>query len=219
MAQAAPADSTPISQSFDSTTDRSNLDDGPASTAWADSLGPRAWTARDQVPLSEAPSFPDGPSQVPAAHELASVTQPRHDIARPGDPAWSGVGRPILQTLTVQRTPIHQSRSELTLAPVGPGVVSAVQRAMALQEESAAASNAGSTMVEPAVVQRDSSSSAATAAASPPETVTQAAATPASDSEKDMDLLAGKLYDRIRGRLKTELLIDRERAGLLTDWR
>jgi hypothetical protein len=34
-----------------------------------------------------------------------------------------------------------------------------------------------------------------------------------------MDLLAGKLYDRIRGRLKTELLIDRERAGLLTDWR
>jgi len=34
-----------------------------------------------------------------------------------------------------------------------------------------------------------------------------------------MDELAGKLYDRIRTRLKTELLIDRERAGFLTDLR
>jgi hypothetical protein len=34
-----------------------------------------------------------------------------------------------------------------------------------------------------------------------------------------MDELAGKLYDRIRNRLKTELLVDRERAGVLTDLR
>ena len=38
-------------------------------------------------------------------------------------------------------------------------------------------------------------------------------------AETDMDELAGKLYDRIRTRLKTELLIDRERAGFLTDLR
>ena len=38
-------------------------------------------------------------------------------------------------------------------------------------------------------------------------------------AEPDMDELAGKLYDRIRTRLKTELLIDRERAGFLTDLR
>lgn len=38
-------------------------------------------------------------------------------------------------------------------------------------------------------------------------------------SETDMDELAGKLYDRIRSRLKTELLVDRERAGFLTDLR
>jgi len=38
-------------------------------------------------------------------------------------------------------------------------------------------------------------------------------------SEKAIEELAGKLYDRIRSRLKTELLIDRERAGLLTDLR
>jgi hypothetical protein len=38
-------------------------------------------------------------------------------------------------------------------------------------------------------------------------------------SEAEMDELARKLYDRIRGRLKTELLVDRERAGFLTDLR
>jgi hypothetical protein len=37
--------------------------------------------------------------------------------------------------------------------------------------------------------------------------------------ESDMDELANKLYDRIRIRLKTELLVARERAGMLTDWR
>ena len=38
-------------------------------------------------------------------------------------------------------------------------------------------------------------------------------------SEAQMDELARKLYDRIRGRLKSELLVDRERAGFLTDLR
>jgi hypothetical protein len=35
----------------------------------------------------------------------------------------------------------------------------------------------------------------------------------------NMDELATRLYDRLRSRLRTELLIDRERAGLLTDFR
>ena len=38
-------------------------------------------------------------------------------------------------------------------------------------------------------------------------------------AETDMDELAGKLYDKIRTRLKSELLVDRERAGFLTDLR
>ena len=37
--------------------------------------------------------------------------------------------------------------------------------------------------------------------------------------EADLDALASRLYDRIRSRLKTELLVDRERAGFLTDLR
>jgi hypothetical protein len=37
--------------------------------------------------------------------------------------------------------------------------------------------------------------------------------------DTDMDELAGKLYEKIRTRLKSELLVDRERAGFLTDLR
>jgi hypothetical protein len=35
----------------------------------------------------------------------------------------------------------------------------------------------------------------------------------------DLDELAGRLYDRLRSRLRMELLLDRERAGMLTDFR
>jgi hypothetical protein len=38
-------------------------------------------------------------------------------------------------------------------------------------------------------------------------------------SRLDLDELATRLYDRLRSRLRTELLVDRERAGLLTDFR
>ena len=46
-----------------------------------------------------------------------------------------------------------------------------------------------------------------------------ASAGPHQASETEMDELARKLYDRLRTRLKTELLVDRERAGFLTDLR
>jgi hypothetical protein len=46
-----------------------------------------------------------------------------------------------------------------------------------------------------------------------------ALAGPHQASETEMDELARKLYDRLRTRLKTELLVDRERAGFLTDLR
>jgi hypothetical protein len=39
------------------------------------------------------------------------------------------------------------------------------------------------------------------------------------DEEAHLQELAGKLYDKISVRLKKELLVDRERAGLLTDLR
>jgi hypothetical protein len=48
-------------------------------------------------------------------------------------------------------------------------------------------------------------------------------AAPAADGQgggnQDLDALAGRLYERLLGRLKAELRLDRERAGMLTDLR
>jgi hypothetical protein len=41
----------------------------------------------------------------------------------------------------------------------------------------------------------------------------------AAQSPQALDELAGRIYDRIRSRLRDELLVDRERAGLVTDVR
>jgi hypothetical protein len=38
-------------------------------------------------------------------------------------------------------------------------------------------------------------------------------------SDKELDDLARQLYERLRSRLRLELLVDRERAGLITDLR
>jgi phage terminase small subunit len=38
-------------------------------------------------------------------------------------------------------------------------------------------------------------------------------------SPEHLDALATQLYDRVRDRLRRELLVDRERSVTLTDWR
>jgi hypothetical protein len=48
----------------------------------------------------------------------------------------------------------------------------------------------------------------------------EAAAAPGHrDEQERMEDLAAKLYDHIRVKLRNELLVDRERAGFLTDLR
>lgn len=129
-----------------------------------------------------------------------------------------GRWRPGLQRQAVEPAAAGLPRRELTLAPVGSAAT--IQRVAALERAAESWPDEGAAMTAPASVQRDVSAGAAVADASAPGTMQ--AATPAATSnnnEKDMDELAGKLYDRIRGRLRTELLVDRERAGLLTDWR
>lgn len=71
-------------------------------------------------------------------------------------------------------------------------------------------------------IQRQAASPTAEAPAASPEpaaATTPAAATPPAAGGKpaELDELAKKLYERIRTRLKAELRLDRERAGLLTD--
>ena len=122
---------------------------------------------------------------------------------------------------SVQRATMALSRHELPLAPIAVGATPAAQRVAAVWDtEAEAAPRPGAAIVPSDMVQRTPASDAPAADVSPAAAAgATATATPAGDSEKDMDELAGKLYDRIRGRLRTELLVDRERAGLLTDWR
>jgi hypothetical protein len=56
-------------------------------------------------------------------------------------------------------------------------------------------------------------------AEAPPPAVDAAPAAAAGQSPQSLDEMAAHLYDRIRSRLRDELLVDRERAGLVTDVR
>jgi hypothetical protein len=205
----------------------------PARVAPTEGAGPAAWTAGPRIDRSTAVSSP-WPTSVTATHavgaravaerEPEAMLMPAADQANnvAGDghlPSLSLASRGRETPPSVQRLPMGLSRNELPLAPVAAGVTAAVQRAAAAWEAQAMAAPTSDASFAPSVmVQRapqpeapavDGSSSSATAVA---------AAAASSDTEKDMDELAGKLYDRIRSRLRTELLVDRERAGLLTDW-
>jgi len=65
-------------------------------------------------------------------------------------------------------------------------------------------------------VQRAEEAAPATGGA--PEVAGAAGGTPG-HSDKELDDLARQLYERLRSRLRHELLVDRERAGLITDLR
>jgi hypothetical protein len=129
-----------------------------------------------------------------------------------------GGWRPTLQRQAIGRATAGSGRSDLTLAPVS--ATAAVQRIAAVNRVPEPWPGEGEATMAPAEVQREASAGAAVADAPSQGAIqTTAMAATSSDTDKDMDELAGKLYDRIRGKLRTELLVDRERAGLLTDWR
>jgi hypothetical protein len=80
----------------------------------------------------------------------------------------------------------------------------------------------GTTPAAPATAAGTTASApaAGTAATGTSATGTAAAAAHAEEPEEpDLELLTTQLYDRIRSRLRRELLLDRERAGLLSDFR
>ena len=215
----------------------------PISVAPAEGARTTGWTAGRRIDRSAAEALPR-PTSVAATHAVdAPVLTERDPMAMlmPADDEPNIVtddghlpslalasraretqpGRRLESPApSVQRLPIGLSRNELPLAPVAAGATAAVQRAAAAWEAQAmAAPTAGAAFVPSVMVQRAPEPEAPAVDGSPSSATGVTAAAASGDSEKDMDELAGKLYDRIRGRLRTELLVDRERAGLLTDWR
>ena len=176
-------------------------------------VSPLSATARlYRSPELDAPgASPATPDQVPgvtlAAHR--GLILQRVSSASPG--------------VDVGPEAIQSSPLTLPLAPVA--TTASLQRATALAQaaafppaialQRAGAETAVADRQETFFAQREGPSAASGGA---PSTQAAAATEPAAQDEA-MDALAGKLYDRIRNRLKSELLVDRERAGLLTDLR
>jgi len=83
-----------------------------------------------------------------------------------------------------------------------------------------AASSAGGEAVQREVAAGDAPAAEPTAAPAPaatPAAGPEAAISPSGHSEKDLDELARKLHDRISLHLRRDLLIQRERAGMVIE--
>jgi hypothetical protein len=129
----------------------------------------------------------------------ATATSPFAPAGRFGAELPPALG-PAPPVLARQPAPIAEP---VPVAPV------AVARESAAPEPVAAAAPAVETQFGPsAPVQR-------TEAAAPADATPAAGA----QSPQSVEEMAARLYDRIRSRLRDELLVDRERAGLVTDVR
>lgn len=129
---------------------------------------------------------------------------------------------PLQSQAQPQSGPADHPDMSLPLAPMAS--VASVQRATQIAESAIAVASQPmitaqreSFASEPPWQASEASVQAATATGAASSSATAPAS--AAHADENLDALAGKLYDRIRNRLKSELLLDRERAGLLTDLR
>ncbi|HEY0452640.1 eCIS core domain-containing protein [Actinophytocola sp.] len=190
-------------------------------------LGGSGFSAGGALPLSLPASAPAEPAPVPTA-------------GQPESAAESEMANQVLQVINLDRT----SKGEQPLTTLDESTTAQIRQAIA--EQLAISTNRSMLMAtalasagEPAIT------GPAPAAAAPetprqqqqpaPEPVPVPAPAPAPDPVReedsalrdgqidlekiDLDDLSTRLYDRLRSRLRMELLIDRERAGLLTDFR
>lgn len=194
----------------------------------------------------QTPGEPEPVGNNSLSHDSTSPTPPELGLARTTQPSAQRFTAPTpfaaptrALSLAVQRqaaepAPMRETFRPLPLAPVA--TLASIQRAQAatmtaIAESSAPfafqaeapwhpgarpAMNLQRAEEEPAIEAGATESSAAAGGAAASSGREHGAG---HTSESEMDVLAGRLYERIRGRLKSELLVDRERAGLLTDLR
>jgi hypothetical protein len=162
-----------------------------------------------------APMSPGPPSD--ATHLAASPNHPSLELARPAAP--SGVHRApnvlldVESAASIQRSPIEsvaQAAGPTPAIAAGSAPASFPARSGPAEPSRATALPATATGV---TVFRQT---AGTASAAPSGGQAQGEG---SMSEDQIDHLAGQVYGRIRNRLEAELLRERERAGLLADFR
>lgn len=181
----------------------------------ATAIGARAFTERGDIylPAAHGP-LNDMPARSLLAHELVHASQQRRfGGALPAEHSDDGQ-RMEAEAQTVERS--VATDAEMPLARLA---APAVQASTAVIE--ARAPWAASATIQRADESNGSSPAASEAPSmsSPGQPAPAASISPQKDDDAHLDELAGKLYDKIRSRLRNELLVDRERAGFLTDLR
>ena len=212
----------PLAGSVDNDPTGGRTDPTVQRTGFADPLGSEPMSPRDDTRLASSNnSFSSVRTRSLLSPELTDLSpQPRFGLNLPDREVAVSRGFQV-QT---QSEPLSGRAEELPLAPLQRAAAQAAPEAM----------ETGSAWTFDAVQRlgpdspSSEASSAPTQGASPGEagsgfsnansTIGSVAASHQAP-EADMDELAGKLYDKIRTRLKSELLVDRERAGFLTDLR
>ena len=189
--------------------------------------------------VTEAPPAP-GPAIQP--HGTAPFLRLQRNLAGPGPqvevrPRFSSVSRGMVQAPRAGHWPagdqlplVQRAATPVSAGAGGDPRTAALSTGLAAVDRDGAIVFPGlaahiAPMSETATappIQRQAASPTAEAPAASPEpaaATTPAAATPPAAGGKpaELDELAKKLYERIRTRLKAELRLDRERAGLLTD--
>jgi hypothetical protein len=209
VAGVAPADSMPVGIGG------IRVYRGGAATMTASAIGARAYTERGDIylPAAHGP-LNNSPARSLLAHELVHVGQQRRlGGALPDEQSEDG------RQMEAQAQTVERSVAGDTEMPLARSATSAMQASTAVMEvDSPWAAATGVQRAEefnepgprPSEAPPMMSAGQPTAAAAPATT---------RDEEAHIDELAGKLYDKIRSRLRNELLVDRERAGFLTDLR
>jgi len=160
----------------------------------APSLQRSAAASLAAVPL---PTSALRPAPLALASRTVTRAQPDSASLPPGQAEAARAAMPLAPPVIIQRSAADPS-AESPAWPAEPGA--SLQRAVPVDEAPA-------------------ESAPPPAAAGAAATSSGSSAGSATTAETDLDQLAGRLYDRIRSRLRSELLVDRERAGVLTDWR
>lgn len=181
----------------------------------ATAIGARAFTERGDIylPAAHGP-LNDMPARSLLAHELVHASQQRRfGSALPAEHSDDG-RRMEAEAQTVERS--VATDAEMPLARLA---APAVQASTAVVEARAPWATSATLQRAPESNGSVPAASDAPSPSSPGQPAAGASTSPQTNDDTQMDELAGKLYDKIRSRLRNELLVDRERAGFLTDLR
>jgi DNA-binding PucR family transcriptional regulator len=200
-----------------------------AARGGASRLAARAFTQGSEIFLpAEAGPLESVGVQALLAHELTHVSQQRRlGSSLPSESSPMGA-RLEEDASRVERS--WQADASLPLAGSrrSPSAVSQEVSSVSRVESVSAGASAGSAPADfsPAEIsfsedrlQRASSEASPMPSQSGGGSPSSGGAAPSVSTDRELDELARKLYERIRSRIRGELLIDRERAGMLTDLR